>query len=1327
MNKQARWTVLAVPFIICLMIGAGYLPLMDEMICTYDGGSSAEVKETPEQKDEYDQEKRGKLHPFNGGWVATTSGGITRYYDKDCRRDTSKTPRWYYNDALSKQGRIPTKQELMDWASQWGSQNVGSSADIMYVARDNPLDLKWTDRPGCSCDGDLNEDGSITTGNNGGVIYGWDKLYATLAMSDSAAIEDSRSDDKICFAEYESYNLSVNVVTTDNLNDVTKVELFLDYNTTNISFSYDWGSGQFSKSQDPNGHIQLNTQDCSIYNDNVENWKVNFNVTFNFTFPHEELIDCFVRIYMSDNDEWIDRYAEIFRVENDLELVGTPRFVGEYQGELAEGDWIRGNENITISGLTVRYAGGPMIYPVDDYFNVKVVDGGNNTWWDNESMGESVSIDIASRNVTDKEEEYVISIENIPGNGTSVGIVSFPVKIDAEAPPPPEELLCHADSFKDRETENTNVPMMYVTWDLVEDNASGLEGYLFSQDNNSGTLDGEFQNYTGIKLEKLAEGFSPIHVWCVDKVGNVGEAAHSGIFVDLTPPVFENILPTDGSWFNHSDIECSVDILDLEGSGVDGQTIEYSVSYDGPNNFMTWIPAWIVQGEEKLTPLVEYNFQEGTDNYIKWRAKDISENGYVESIPSNVKVDITPVEFSDELSLVEEWYNELEATVKIKLSDGGSGVNPDSIAARVSVDGPGSFGPWIRIDGDKISALTDEEYEIEATFQLEEGNSNYVMFRGTDMVGNPLTLSGKFNLKVDTDTVYFSDFTPGEETSLDDCRVECFIYIRDNGSGVDPKTVEYSVSTEGSDDKEFGPWKKAQNVVAGNPTQVMMEIKFEWGMENYIRWRADDRLGTGYAVSRSHRVWVNSKPDIEISSPWDDLTVLSDEDILFDASLTNDEDGDELSFYWSTNVGLNSSVGYCSTFTAKLVPGNHTITLWVSDGHENNMSKKIKINVGERKDDIEDDDDTPGSVFAGAGADNTLFWMLVGGSALVLLLVLLIFFMVMRKKKKKKEEDSTTPQAVYQPSYGPSPSPYSQGYHPPPATPQSYGRGSGTQPLTAARSAGYPGTVAPNRPMLPQGPQTAQTQYRQNPPTQLLPAGPGTAPGSDLSYLLPTFTTDQGDQNLARLALPPASVSGSPDMSMQSSMPPMDHTLTSPSPGSLDLQLPPLSPEPSLQTPIDMPGSAQGPSPLFPPKSRIPETPASPSPGIPETPASPPPGIPETPASPPPGILETPAQSGIPETPASPPPGISEPAPPSVQPPVEPGSGAEGILDEIFASSSQKNAPPPPDAPPSDDAPPKALTMQCHSCGMDYQTVISQLPAVVTCTHCGTQGMVESL
>jgi len=39
----------------------------------------------------------------------------------------------------------------------------------------------------------------------------------------------------------------------------------------------------------------------------------------------------------------------------------------------------------------------------------------------------------------------------------------------------------------------------------------------------------------------------------------------------------------------------------------------------------------------------------------------------------------------------------------------------------------------------------------------------------------------------------------------------------------------------------------------------------------------------------------------------------------------------------------------------------------------------------------------------------------------------------------------------------------------------------------------------------------------------------------------------------------------------------------------------------------------------------------------------------------------------------------------------------------------------------------KNITMQCHSCGNNYNAEISELPSLVTCTVCQTQGAIESL
>ena len=56
--------------------------------------------------------------------------------------------------------------------------------------------------------------------------------------------------------------------------------------------------------------------------------------------------------------------------------------------------------------------------------------------------------------------------------------------------------------------------------------------------------------------------------------------------------------------------------------------------------------------------------------------------------------------------------------------------------------------------------------------------------------------------------------------------------------------------------------------------------------------------------------------------------------------------------------------------------------------------------------------------------------------------------------------------------------------------------------------------------------------------------------------------------------------------------------------------------------------------------------------------------------------------------------------------------------------------PVPPPIPPKDPSPEtemKTISMQCHSCGSDYNAGIGDLPAVVTCPHCQVQGMVQSL
>ena len=1135
------------------------------------------------------------------------------------------------------------------------------------------------------------------------------KGLSSVPATESVKLLDPTEDDGTCFAQYANYTLSANVTTTENLNDVSEIEVFLDYNTTNATLSYNWTEGIFRKEQDMDGHVRLLTENCTIANNGEDKWWVNFSLVFNFTFPHERPVDCYVNTTATSGEYSSDRFPGLFRVENDFEFQGDVYVQGGYQGRIERNDWIRGNENISFTNMSVTYENAPEIYPDDDHFDVKLTDTVGRSWWDNESKGEPIIINITSRNETDEEEAYHITIENIPASGICQTNISYPVKIDAGAPVPPVNLLSHAESFEDRETENTNQQKMFVTWDEVTDNASGLLGYYYSQSDNSGTSNGTFVTYTQVLIEGLAEGYNPIHVWCVDNVGNIGRASSSGILVDLTPPVFSNLLPQDGAWHNQTFVYCSAEILDIEGSGVDGNSIEYTVSTDGVNNFGMWMPAWLSQVEESVEPNILYTFQEGENNFIKWRAKDSSGNGYSESNAVNIKIDTAPIVFGTDITPQENWYTADEITTAIGVSDGGSSVDVDSLEVRISTTGPGGFGDWMKIDAESISKKQDGTYEITVTSIFREGPDNFIMFRGTDLVGNPMSVSDKFNLKIDTTKVYFGDFTPDETSASDDVSVECLIAIFDDGTGVDPATVEYSISTNGPLEDEFGNWKKPPGVITGNPTQVIMEIEFDWGADNYIRWKADDRLGTGYNVSVPYRIWVNSEPYAKISSPVDGEFFLVDQDITFNGSGSGDLDGDGLDFFWTSSIASNRTLGSGSVIGKRLAVGNHTVTLHVSDGNGNNISTSIKVNVGERKGvDIKDDDDSDddggeggGIIAKGAGGNSWLLFM--AGAAFVLLLMILMIAILLRRKKKKNTSTTATPPQVY---IAPLPSPYPEGQYLP-DMPQPYSQeplpGMNRQPHQLALPPGPQGIPSPgpnSQPLI------AQYDAGQQ---QALPGGTGVVSGQPggMNYLLPSFSTDEGDQNLNLIALPPGPEVSTVDMQL---------------PGSKTNAPPGPFPEPGFEAPGPMlPGTGPSDGPVMPIPPQTPPVDTtfqeldsflSEMQGI----GNVTPGV-ETPIDP----------SSSAPPPIAPPSIASQPiAPPSVAPPpVPPPSAASPPVPPPSAASPPVAPPPaasPPGAPdePSPEPPSRSINMQCHSCGMNYVAEISDLPAVVTCTHCGT-------
>jgi hypothetical protein len=106
----------------------------------------------------------------------------------------------------------------------------------------------------------------------------------------------------------------------------------------------------------------------------------------------------------------------------------------------------------------------------------------------------------------------------------------------------------------------------------------------------------------------------------------------------------------------------------------------------------------------------------------------------------------------------------------------------------------------------------------------------------------------------------------------------------------------------------------------------------------------DDGNGPGTKMNVSFSVRFNLPPTIRISSPADGSDFFDYQKIPFDASASSDAEGQELSFHWTSDqVGELGSGG---TFSRRLTPGTHVITVWVDDGWAN-ISKSVTVDITE--------------------------------------------------------------------------------------------------------------------------------------------------------------------------------------------------------------------------------------------------------------------------------------------------------------------------------------------------------------------------------------------
>ncbi len=438
------------------------------------------------------------------------------------------------------------------------------------------------------------------------------------------------------------YTFRVNITDSISLIDLEFTQLNLDPQGLSIQLRWDRATGQFKKLNDPNNYLTLE-QSCIAYNNGRNNWTIDFNVTFNWTYPDENLHD--VKVYASSEmlpPAWLNM-SNMYRVENDLVFTGNLEVRYEEDLLITGSSIIRGGEKLTFSGLIPAYQSTTDIYPTDSGLKVTIWGDNGRSWFSSPVPGQPIDIEITTPYISDSDGfTYTINLTGIPPycDATSE---SFTIKLDSEnvtySNPTPDNTTWHTDTdvavgIAVLDTGGGFVDASSIEYSTTTDNGSiwnvWQPGATNKDDEASVSANGQVT---------LKDGRENLVKWQAgDTVGNGPiESEPYRILIDTQYVIFSDNLPSQASESPTETVEVGITISD-ETSGVDAASVEYAISTDGGGTWEPWLKVHDLVESAGIDVKLNITFANGTENHIKWRAVDIAGNGPTESKIYNIKV-----------------------------------------------------------------------------------------------------------------------------------------------------------------------------------------------------------------------------------------------------------------------------------------------------------------------------------------------------------------------------------------------------------------------------------------------------------------------------------------------------------------------------------------------------------------------------------------------------------------------------------------------------------------------------------------------------------------
>jgi hypothetical protein len=365
-----------------------------------------------------------------------------------------------------------------------------------------------------------------------------------------------------------------------------------------------------------------------------------------------------------------------------------------------------------------------------------------------------------------------------------------------------------------------------------------------------------FDAATGdISVEKPLKGVEDPadlhHVRAVSADGTVLADFAALIRIDGTGVAFGTTSPRNGDTVAQSTYPVTVDITDA-GVGVDGSTVQWSVSHQNPPVFSTWQTAQSSSGPKVTASAVVPLVESGAGfNFVAFRASDLVGNAVAYSAPVQIRLDYGAVDFAMLSPSQDSWQRDGHTALSFEVRK-ETAPFLDLASLEYELSTPTSTG-WHNLGLGSESDVA--RFTVDAS--LPDGSDNQVRLR-TRLTGHADEyLSAPFRVRVDSAEPSFEILGPAPDTWATGGVASSVVRVSDAASGVAAPTLQYRYLV---DTNTWSAWS-APEVTASNGAWVATgRVPVIDGVENFVVWQAADNAGNGPATSPYQRLLADSRP-----------------------------------------------------------------------------------------------------------------------------------------------------------------------------------------------------------------------------------------------------------------------------------------------------------------------------------------------------------------------------------------------------------------------------------------------------------------------------------